>query len=423
MSLPPQRPGPLHNAAFRALWIASIFSYVGTWVQDVAASWLMLSLTKSPLVVAMLTTSITVPAFVSMLPAGVLADRLDRRRILIVAQAWMAVVALALAVLTGMGLVSPLILLLASAGLGVGSALSSPPWQTLVPELVPRTETAEAVTLSSLSFNIARAVGPALGGIVLGAMGAATAFALNAVSFLAVIEVLRRHDTIRVASARRPDARQPERLREAIRTAFLTVHRSPPLRAAYASVFAFGLAASAVTALLPVFAKHDLFADAKGYGAMLGALGAGAIAAALGLRRLRSLVEARTLVAGGMALYAVSMVGVSRLHSLAGVLALLALAGVGWLASLATLNALVQLTAPEAAKSRVMALYQVSFLTAWAVGSGIGGVIATRLGAAETMTIGAVCALGAAALSSRLALPAFSSETSGTQAPPLRRAA
>jgi MFS family permease len=411
---------PLRHEAFRALWIAAIFSYIGTWVQDVGESWLMLSLTHDPLPVAMLTTAMTVPLFVLLMPAGVMADRLDRRRILLVAQGAMAVVALTLAIATTLGRTTPAVLLLASAGLGVGSALSSPAWSSLVPELVPRSETAEAVTLNSVAFNIARALGPALGGLVLAARGPATAFFLNAVSFLAVIEVVRRYDEFKQVSARAGKRRRPEPLRTALAAAFHQVKASPKLRAMHWAVMAFAVAAASVPALLPVFAKTILKTDGRGYGLLLGALGTGAVIAAVMLKRLREGLRARTLVAGAMALYGTSILAMSQTRSLPVAVLLLVPAGMGWLGSLATLNALVQLSAPSWVKSRVIALYNLSFYVAWSLGATLGGSVAGRIGVPFTIALAAAGTLGAAAFSARLTLPSYDDiahEVTSTPAP------
>jgi MFS family permease len=417
MHVPPRQslpPGnPLRHEAFRAIWIAAIFSYIGTWVQDVGEGWLMMSLTRDPFPVAMLTTAMTVPMFTLLMPAGLMADRLDRRRILIVAQGSMAAVALALAICTALGWASPLALLVASAGLGVGSALSSPAWSSLVPELVPRKETSEAVTLNSVAFNIARAVGPALGGLILATRGPATAFFLNAVSFLAVIEVLRRYDELKkVSAASAGRRRKAEPLLRALLAAFTYVKRSGKLRAMHWSVSAFGLAAASVPALLPVLAKQVLHTDGGGYGLMLGALGTGAVGAALLLKRVRSMVSARSLVAGAMGLYGVSILAMSLTRSLPVAIALLLPAGMGWLASLATLNALVQLSVPSWIKSRVIALYNLCFYVAWSVGASVGGLVAGRIGVALTIGLAAGGTLAAAVFSARLQLPSYEGDTS-----------
>jgi len=419
---PSSSSSPLNHPAFRALWLASIFSYVGTWIQDVGESWLMLSLTQSPLPVALLSTCTTLPAFALTLPAGVLADRVDRRRLLIVAQAWLALVALVLAAWTWTGRASPEALLVASAALGVGSALTTPPWQSLLPDMVPRTQMGEAVTLNAVAFNLARAVGPALGGLIIGALGAGTAFFLNAVSFLAVIAVLHGYPHIRRASERAETMRRHEPLRQALIAGFREVRRSRALSRCYAAVAAFGFATSGVTALLPSFAKHALGTDARGYGILVGGLGTGAVLAAFGLKRLRATLHARTLVACAMATYGVCILAFSRTHSLGVAAFLLVPAGVGWLSSFTTMNALVQLNSSAWVKSRVLALYQVAFLAAWSIGATAAGTIATAAGIEGTVTLFGLLALSAAALTARMGLPAYDTsvraETTGAISTP-----
>ena len=423
LSSPPSTAGKvrsrsaLRHEAFRAVWIAAICSYVGNWLQDVGESWLMLSLTKSPLLVALVTTSFTVPAFVLMLPAGVLSDRFDRRKILILSQSVLVVVAALLAVLTALHLVTPLVLLFASAAMGIGTALSTPAWQTLVPELVPRSEMPEAITLNSVAFNIARTVGPALAGLVLAASGPAAAFALNAVSFLAVIHVLRRYAQVRQVAEKPRSRTAREPFVRAMWTALVHAHGSPSLRALYAAISAFAIAAASVPALLPVFAKETLHSSASGYGVLLGALGGGAIAGAFLLKRIRSMVTPRTLVASGMALYGVCMAAFTTTRSLTLGVILLIPAGVGWLCSLSTLNALVQLTSPRWVKSRAMALYQLAFLLFWSIGATIGGEIASRVGVPITMGIAALGTLVAAGFVASLRLPTYADDADTVPTP------
>ena len=367
----------------------------------------MLSLTQSPLPVALLSTCATLPALALTLPAGVMADKVDRRRILIVAQAWLAFVALALAVVTWAGLASPTALLIASAALGVGSALMSPPWHSLLPDLVSRDQTADAVVWNSVAFNLARAAGPALGGVVIGAFGPATAFFLNALSFVAVIEVLRRYAQIRKASESVHAARRTESLRAAALAAFHMTRRSRDLQRCYAAVAAFGFATAGVTALLPSFAKHALATDARGYGIVIGGLGVGAVLGAFVLPRLRAALHARTLVASAMATYGVCLLALSQARSLALAAVLLVPAGVGWISSYTTMNALVQLSTPAWVKSRVLALYQVAFLAAWSSGAAAAGAIATSAGIEHTVSLFAFFALFAAAFVAWQGLPAY----------------
>ncbi len=373
----------------------------------------MLSLTKSPLPVAMLSTAFTVSGLVLLLPAGLLADRWDRRKILLFAQSVQTASALLLAVTTWLGWTTPAVLLVASAGLGLGSSLSSPSWNSIVPELVPRGLTAEAVTLNSVAFNIARAVGPALGGLVLAARGPGMAFFLNAVSFLAVIEVLRRYPAFRTAAERAvavAKRRRPEPTRKALVASIHAVRKRPGLKAAHLSVSAFALAASSFPALLPVFAKTTLGTDASGYGMMLGAIGVGAVTGAVLLKWFRATFHARSVVSGGMLVYGLVMLAVSRTASLHLTVLLLLPAGVGWLSSLSSLNALVQLSAPAHVKSRILALYQMAFLTAWSIGSGIGGLLANRIGVNATISLAGLGVVAAAGFSARLALPSWDVE-------------
>ena len=367
----------------------------------------MLSLTASPLLVAMVTTSFTVPSFVLMFPAGALADRFDRRKILIAAQSALAVVAGVLALLTWLRIVSPAVILLASAALGIGSALSTPPWQTLVPELVPREEMAEAITLNSVAFNIARTVGPALGGILLSFAGPAAPFALNAVSFVAVIEVLRRYPEVKRVASKRRSKNRDEPLHRAMWSALRYAHRSAALRALYMGISVFALCAASIPALLPFFAKETLHTTARGYGMMLGALGAGGVFGAFAVRRVRPLVSARTLIAASMALYGLSTMIATTATSLSLAVVALFPAGIGWLCSLSTMNALVQLSSPRWVRSRAMALYQLAFLGMWSVGASVGGAMATRVGAPVTMRIAALGTVAAAIVIGFLKLPSY----------------
>src|SRR4051794_24062228 len=183
---------PLSHALFRALWLAAVASNIGTWMHNVGAEWLMTTLAPTPLTVALMQTAENAPTFLLALPAGALADIVDRRRLLLFSQGWMLVSGVALAVLALMGWATPSMLLLLTFSLGLGAALNAPAWQAIVPELVPRSELPTAVSLNSVAFNIARAVGPALGGLVVAALGSWAVFLLNSISFVGVILVIYR---------------------------------------------------------------------------------------------------------------------------------------------------------------------------------------------------------------------------------------
>ena len=186
----PLARGPLNFPVFRALWIATIISNIGTWMHDVGAGWLMTSLSPSPLLVALVQAATTLPMFLLALPAGAMADIVDRRRMLLSAQILGLVAAAALAVLTLQGLTSPWVLLAATFVLGIAAALSAPVFQAIVPELVDKDALPDAVALNSLGVNISRAIGPALGGVIVAVAGIPAVFALNALSVLAVLIVL-----------------------------------------------------------------------------------------------------------------------------------------------------------------------------------------------------------------------------------------
>lgn len=375
----------------------------------------MLSLTSSPLPVALLSTCMMLPALVLTLPAGILADRLDRRRVLLAAQTGMALVAAALAVVTWAGRTSPAALLAASAALGVGTAMTTPSWLSLLPDLVPRRHIADAVMFNSVAINIARAVGPALGALAIGALGVGAAFLLNALSFVAVIEVLRRHASIRTATEAARDARPREPLRAAALAAFRELRGSPDLQRCHAAVAMFAFAAAGVTALLPTFARRAVGAQVGDYGALIAGLGTGGVLGAAVLPRLRRSRRARTLVASAMATYGACILVLGQLRSLPAAVVLLVPAGMGWLSSFATINALVQLHAPAWVRSRTLALYQVAFVGAWSVGAAAAGALAEAAGVRSAITAFACIALGAAASTACLGLPAYDAPAPGGQ--------
>ena len=379
---------PLAVPAFRALWLAALFSNFGTWIQDVAESWTMMSLTHDPLPVAALATAVTLPMFGLLVPAGVLADRFDRRLLLIIGQSWMTGVAAVLTIATYLHLTTPWLLLSSSAALGIGNALSGPSWQSLVPELVPRAQTADAVMMNSVGFNLARAGGPAIGGLVLAAAGPAVAFFLNALSFLAVLFVLAMYPAVKKASAARKPRREP--LGRALVTAVGYVGRSASISTMCASVAFFGFFAAMLLPLLAVYARTCLSAGPRGYGVLVGGFGSGAVIGALFLRRLRAHVSPRTLVASAMAIYGGGALAVAMTHALLPATAFLFIAGTGWIPVFATLNALVQLSAPGWVKSRVLSIYQMAFNLAWSTGAAVGGTIAGHAGTREAIAVGAV---------------------------------
>lgn len=392
---------PLSYPAFRVLWLAGIVSYIGSFVQTVGEAWLMMDLTKSPLPVAILSTAFVGASLLMTLPAGVLADRYDRRTIAFVAQIVQMAAAMMMAVLSFTGHITPGALVFGVALLGFGMALGAPAWVSLVPDLVPRELMAEAVSLNSVAFNLARTVGPAIGGLVLSRFGATTSFVLNGVSFAVVMVGLRMHR--KLDPPRRPTSMRP--LASMFGEPWAVAARGGEIRATILAMLLFSLGAGMFYALTPAFAKDTLGAGARSYGLMIGAMGAGAVVGASIMKRLRHRLSPHLLVAATMAVFAGSVGALARVSSVPVAMALLVPAGAGWLGSFSSLQALVQLWAPERLRARILALYQVFHLAAWASASAVGGVLADRHGIRAAITTAAVVCAIAAASTWKLGLP------------------
>src|SRR3984957_12005880 len=273
---------------FRNLWIASIVSNLGGWGQDTAGTWLMTVLTTSPLLIALMQTAASLPVVVLGLLAGATADIYDRRRLLIFWQAWMLSAVALLSVLTFFDIISPWILLILTFLLNIGTAMNSPAWQAIMPELVPREQLPDAVSLNSAGFNLARALGPALGGMAVAAFahaatGAAWTFLLNSLSFVGVILVLYQWHRKPLFKSALP----AERIRGSMRAGLRYIQYSPLLKAALGRAFIFTVFVSAVWSLLAVVAARDLHQGALGYGILNGSMGLGAVMGATALPHVR----------------------------------------------------------------------------------------------------------------------------------------
>jgi MFS family permease len=397
----PAARSPLSYPAFRALWLAGIVTFLGSFVQNVGEAWLMMDLTKSPLPVAVLSTAFVGASLFAMLPAGVLADRHDRRKVAMASQVVQIVAALAMAFLSHTHRITPAALVGGVALLGIGMALGAPAWAALVPELVPLDLVAEAVALNAVAFNIARALGPAIGGVVLARFGATTSFLLNAASFGVVMIALTMY-----RSDAPPPRKEPARpLASTFSEPWRLVTEPGDIRPVFIAMLGFTLGAGIFYALTPAFGKETLHATPLAYGVMIGAMGGGAVLGGSIMKRLRRRVHPRILITATMLTFAFFVATVSRVSSVPAAMALLVPAGVGWLGSFSSLQALVQIWAPNRLRARVVALYQMAHLATWAVASATGGVLADRYGVRAAMATGAICC-GLAALSTwRIGLP------------------
>lgn len=388
--------GPLREPVFRALWIATFASNVGTWIQDVGAAWLMTGLAPSAVMVALVRAANSLPLFLLALPAGALADVVDRRRLLLFSQAWMLIAAALLGVLTLGGLVTPTLLLALTFALGIGAALNAPAWQAIVPELVPPTQLREAVSLNSMSVNLARAVGPAIGGLLIAATGPAATFLLNAVSFFGVIVVLyrwRRTPSESVLPA--------ERVAGAMRAGLRYVRHAPRVRVLLLRSAVFVLFASALWSLLPVMARFELGRGPAGYGILLGFFGFGAVAAASALPRLRQRWTLDRLVTGAIVAFAAMMFTFAgSRHAGLSELAMV-VAGAAWLIVLSSFNASLHSLVPGWVRGRAMAFSILVFFGGMALGSAVWGAVATATGVRTALVIAAAGALVSLALTAR----------------------
>jgi MFS family permease len=365
---------------FRNRWIASLVSNLGSWMQDTAGTWLMTALTTSPLLIALMQTAASLPVLFLGLPAGATADMFDRRRLLIFWQSWMLATVALLSLLTILGVISPAVLLVLTFLLNIGSAMNNPAWQAIVPELVPRSELADAIALNSAAFNLARAVGPALGGLAVAAftspqVGAAVVFILNSASFLAVIFVLYKWQRTPLFKSALPT----ERIFGAMRSGIRYVRHSPPLRAVLLRAFLFTGFASAVWALLAVVAQQDLRTGAMGYGVLNGCLGMGAVIGASMLPRLRRKLPAEWMLAGAGLIFAATMVTLALTRSVPLIVFWLVAAGCAWTTTTSTMNTAVQLYVPDWVQARALGTYQMVFAGGMACGSALWGLVADRL--------------------------------------------
>lgn len=371
---------PLRRPVFRALWIASVFSNLGTWIQGVGAAWLMTSLTTSAGLVALVQMASNLPLFLLSLPAGALADVLDRRRVLLLSQTWMLAACGLLGLFAALDLATPVTLLVLLFLLGVGAALNGPAWQSVIPELVAPEELASAVTLGSISFNVARAAGPALGGLLVAAAGPQATFFLNAASFLGVIVVLARW------RRETPMASLPgERILGAMRTGLRYVRYSPEVRAILVRGGTFLLCASAFWALLPQIARRDLGLDATAYGLLLGGFGVGAVATALFVPQLRARLGAAGLVGAAGLAFALTLAALGLIDRPLWLVPVMVVAGSAWLAVLSTFNVAVQTAVPSWVRARAVAVYMLTFFGALAMGSAVWGGVAERWGSDAAM--------------------------------------
>jgi MFS family permease len=340
-------------------------------MQNVGAGWLMTQLTDSPLVVSLVQAAAAIPVFLVVLPAGALADMVDRRRLLLFTQGWMVLAAVALGVLTLFSAVNPWILLVFTFLMGIGAVMNDPAWQAITPEVVSPPRHASAVALGSAGFNVARAVGPALGGLVVAAAGSGWSFLLNAASFFGVILFLYKW------KCAPPQPLATKRVRDAIGEGFRYMQETRQVRSVLIRTGAFSFGAASLLALLPVVCQPH---GAQGYGFLLTCFGVGACTGAGVLPRLRLRYSVDGLVAGATVIFAAMTFLAGQVHIFEWLCLVLFTAGAAWIGILACFNVVAQTMCPSRMRARALSMYLLVLQGGMAIGSAVWGAVATRQG-------------------------------------------
>jgi MFS family permease len=391
---------PLRQTLFAVLWVATIIGNAGSFIRDVASAWIMTDLSPSPAAVALVQAAATLPIFLLAIPAGVLSDILDRRKLLIAIQLLLASVSICLMLLSYSGLQSVASLVALTFLGGIGAALMGPTWQAIVPELVEKKDLKNAVALNSLGINIARAIGPALGGLILASLGAAFTYGVDVITYVFVISAL--------LWWRRPVAAQDvlaERFPGAFRAGLRYARASRELHVVLVRAFVFFALASSVWALLPLVARGLLGGGAGFYGILLGAVGLGAVAGAIIMPKLRKHLSVDGLLLVAALVTAAVMAFLSFAPPQWAAVVALLLLGAAWITALTTLNGVAQAILPNWVRGRSLAVYLTVFNGAMTAGSLSWGAVATLIGVPFTLLAGAAGLVAVGLVAHRLKLP------------------
>jgi MFS family permease len=375
---------PLRVPLFRNLLIADYTSDVGSFMQTVGAAWLMTSLTSRPVYIALIQTASALPFFLLALPAGAIGDIFDRRKLILATETWMFIVAIILTVVTFSGGMTPWLLLLLTLALSLGDAVESPAWRAIFPELVEQKDLTPALALNGIEFNLARATGPGLGGLIVAVAGVATAFLLDALSFLGVIFVI-----FRWKRPARKSTLPAETLVGASAAAIRYVRYSPGIRTLLVRSGIMIFFASSFWALLPAVAK-TISDSPLGYGFLLGFFGIGAVLGALVLQRVRSKFSTEIVLSAATAIFGAILVSTAALHNIAILCALMLFGGAAWTVFMSLFNTMIQKLAPDWVRARVMAAYLFVFQGSVAIGSTLWGFMADHTGVRAALLVSAV---------------------------------
>jgi len=367
---------PFRHRVFAIIWVATVVSNIGGWMYNVASGWLMTSLNADPLAVSLVQVANSLPMFLFAIPAGALVDIVDRRLFLIIGETAVAVTSTAFAALVWLHLITPWSLLVFSFIVTVASAVTAPAWQAVVPQLVPRADLPSAIAANSVGINVSRAVGPALGGLMVVALGIAAPFWVNAFSNVGVIAALIRWRPPKKTGPALPAESFGQSMRSGLRHA----RYNADLRSTLMRAMAFFVFASAYWALLPLVARDQIHGSSALYGVLLGVIGASAVAGAFLLRTLRARLGPDVLLAGASVATALATALFGAAHHAGVAVAASVLAGASWIAGVSSLNVSAQVALPEWVRGRGLAMYVTIMFGALSLGSAIWGELASLTG-------------------------------------------
>jgi len=390
---------PLKNPTFRNLIVADIVSDVGTFMQSVGAAWLMVSLNAGPMMVALTQTASALPFFLLALPAGAIGDIVDRRKLILFTETWMVAIAILLAALTLTGHMSPVLLLVLTFALSAGDALESPAWRAILPEVVAKQDLAAASAVNGIEFNLARAIGPALAGLIIAVAGVGSAFLINALSFVGVIVVI-----VRWKRPHKQRTTPAETLTGATVAAIRFVRFSPAIRVLMVRAGIGLFFASALLALLPSLAR-SVSPSPVGYGILLGCFGGGAVLGALLMQRVRARWSAEKVVSSGIVVFALATMLAGTLHRIPALAAVTLAAGAAWIVFISLFNVLVLNHTPDWVRARVLAITMLVIQGGMAAGSATWGAVASHFGIHSALLWAGLGTLATASLGLFLRLP------------------
>lgn len=389
---------PFRQPVFRAIWLATLVSNFGSMIQSVGAAWLMTSISGSAQMVALVQASATLPIMLLALFAGAIADSYDRRLVMLSAQFVMLASSATLATLTFSGQIAPVSLLVFTLLVGVGTSLNGPSWQASIRNQVPIADLPAAVALNSIGFNLARSLGPAIGGALMALFGPAANFTINSCSYIALIIVL-----LRWRPAYDPPQREP--LGRAIRAGLAFAAGSQPIRRALFRAITFGMLTGGLWALMPLVARTLLHGDQATYGIILGAFGVGSIGGAFLAGQARRGMSNNRLFGIASAAFGIATLGAALSPSIAVALPFLLIGGASWVTALSTINIVVQMTAPPAVVGRCLALYHMHAFGGLAIGAYVWGSVAEGYGVGTALLVSGALLLLSPLLGLRAPLP------------------